>query len=347
MCTADAKIDTRVLIGLTIALALVIAVAALLLLDTTGQKGSGLGEQFQYDLAELVKVDPNLILYAEVGDPIPTGFSNSRALAVDPNGNIYVAGDNAVRIFSRTGRKITQFQTTQSPTALTIGPNRNIYLAIANRIEQYTPQGRRLTTWSTDSDNAIITSIAVYHNHVFVADAANRLVLHFDTTGKLLNRIGRKDPDRNIPGFVIPSPYFDLAVATDGLLRVTNPGMHRIEAYTFDGDLEFFWGSFSSAIDGFCGCCNPVNFAILPDDSFVTVEKGLVRVKIYDPDGKFVGVVAGPQQLLPAKAARICETPAQCQAGGFDVAVDPDGRVLVLDTINNTIRIFARKTSQQ
>ena len=50
--------------------------------------------------------------------------------------------------------------------------------------------------------------------------------------------IGARDPDRNIRGFVVPSPYFCVRMAPDGLLRVTNPGEHQIEAYTLDGDLE-------------------------------------------------------------------------------------------------------------
>jgi hypothetical protein len=170
----------------------------------------------------------------------------------------------------------------------------------------------------------------------------------------LINRIGEKSPERNIPGFVIPSPYFDLAVASDGLLRVTNPGRHRIEAYTFEGDLEFWWGEFSSRLEGFCGCCNPVNFAILPDDSFVTCEKGLVRVKIYNHKGNFVGVVAGPEQLVEGGASRVSEfgagsgsREAGARAGGFDVAVDSRGRIFVLDTIKNVVRIFARKKAGQ
>jgi hypothetical protein len=158
----------------------------------------------------------------------------------------------------------------------------------------------------------------------------------------LLNRIGGKNKVRNIPGFVIPSPYFDLAIADDGLLRVVNPGRHRIEAYTFGGDLEFWWGTYSPNVEGFCGCCNPVNFAILKDGGFVTAEKGLVRVKVYDADGKFAGVVAGPEQLIEACDAKICQVPTNCQLGGFDLAVDNKQQVLVLDTLRNVIRTFAK-----
>ncbi|MHC4655408.1 MAG: hypothetical protein ACYS91_10375 [Planctomycetota bacterium] len=109
-----------------------------------------------------------------------------------------------------------------------------------------------------------------------------------------------------------------------------------------NGDLEFSWGKFSNVnIKGFCGCCNPVNFAILADESFVTCEKGLARVKIYDQDGIFVGVVAGSKQLI-GKAGRICNIPAECQSRAFDVAVDAHERIFVLDTIKNVVRIFTR-----
>ena len=63
---------------------------------------------------------------------------------------------------------------------------------------------------------------------MFVADAGRRIVVRYDLEGNFVNEIGRKDEKRNIDGFVIPSPYFDIAVAKDGLLRVVNPGEHRI-----------------------------------------------------------------------------------------------------------------------
>lgn len=341
------------LIGIVVVLAIVTAIFALARLDVTGRKGSGLSDQFVYDVKDLAKIDPNLILYEETASPIGTGFTHARGLAVGPQGGIYVAGDKAIRRFSESGQMLAEIELTDMPGCLTLAGDGKVYIGVKDHVEIYAcpelverdGRNKRLASWPAvdGSGNAVVTSIAVSKDDVFVADAGNRIVLHYDTTGKLINRIGQKDPQRNIPGFVIPSPYFDLAVARDGLLRVTNPGRHRIEAYTFDSDLEFWWGKFSSALEGFCGCCNPVNFAILDDGSFVTCEKGLVRVKIYDPQGVFVGVVAGPEQLVEGGTSRVCTLPSQCQAGGFDVAVDSRGRILVLDTIKNTVRMFTRK----
>jgi hypothetical protein len=295
-----------------------------------------------YDVNELATVDPNLILYEESTQPIDTRFASSHAIVVGPEGAIYVAGDQAIRVFAETGGLLSEFKVAGAPRCLAVADDGKFYVGMKDHVEVYNGKGKRLAAWQSLGDDAVLTSIAVSQNDVFVADAGNEIVLHYDASGNLIKRIGEKDKDRNIPGFVVPSPYFDLAIGRDGLLRVVNPGCHRIEAYTFHGDREFWGGEFSSRWHGFTGCCNPVNFAILDDESFVTCEKGLIRVKIYDPEGEFVGVVAGPEQLVEGGVSRICTIPAACQAGGFDVAVDAEGRIFVLDTIKNIVRIFTR-----
>jgi hypothetical protein len=333
----------KTFIGILIAVAVIIAIVAVIRLDTTGKKGSGLGDEFIYDLKDLGKIDPKLILYEESAPPIVTAFTDSRGIAIDSKGNIYAAGDKAVRKFADNGNLLGEIILTDVPMSLAVSDDGKLYIAFKDHVQIYDGVGKRLATWQSLGNDAVLTSIAVSKNNVLVADAGNRIVYRFDKTGKLINRIGEKDKAGNIPGFIVPSPHFDLAVAPDGLLRVVNPGRHLIEAYTFEGDREFSWGKFSNVdLKGFCGCCNPVNFAILDDESFVTCEKGLTRVKIYDPDGVFVGAVAGPEQLVEEGSARICDTAAECQDSGFDVAVDSKGRIFVMDTIKNTVRIFTK-----
>ncbi len=337
---------TKILIGVLIALAIVTAVVALVRLDTTGKKGSGLGKEYLYEID--AKIDPNLILYEESAQWLNTSFTDAYGIALDSQGSIYIAGDKAIRVFTGSGNLLNEIELTDVPRCLTVAGDGRIYVGMKNHVEVYNDDGKRLATWESLGNDAVLTSIAVSKKDVFVADAGNRIVMHYDITGKLINRIGKKDKERNIPGFVIPSPYFDLAVGRDGLLRVVNPGRLRIEAYTFEGDLEFWWGKFSNVdVKGFCGCCNPANFAILDDESFVTCEKGLTRVKIYDAEGTFVGVVAGTEQLIEGGTARICYFPDQCKAGGFDVAVDAAGRIFVLDTIKNVVRIFTKVKVEQ
>jgi hypothetical protein len=75
----------------------------------------------------------------------------------------------------------------------------------------------------------------------------------------------------------------------------------------------------------------------------VTCEKGLVRVKEYDEEGKLIGVVAGPDQLGWQAPLRVCEKPEDCHARGLDAAVDGQGRIYVLDQVRNVVRIFEKK----
>ena len=137
-------------------------------------------------------------------------------------------------------------------------------------------------------------------------------------------------PVAGIPGFIVPSPYFDVAVAPDGLLRVVNPGAHRVEAYTFDGHLELSWGKRGMGIGDFCGCCNPSNIAILPDGRVVTAEKGIPRVKVYSASGSSSAWWPGrkcwrPTSRPPSKPA------TSSRLHPVDLAVDSRARILVLD----------------
>jgi len=339
----SAAANVKILLGVLITLATVVAAVSVVRLDTFGSRGNRIGRKFAGDIAELSRIDPNLILYEESSVRITTGFEQSQAIAADSQGRIYVAGDNAVRVFAPTGDAVNEINLSQ--TALCVEPDDDgrIYLGTNDHVEVYNANGQQIATWQSLGDNAFLTAIAASGDNIFVADAGNRIVLRYDRSGKIVNRIGEKDVERNVPGFMIPSPYFDLAVTKDGLLRVVNPGRLRVEAYTFEGDFEFSWGESSLAVEGFCGCCNPADFAVLPDGGFITSEKGLARVKVYDSQGTFVGVVAGPDQLLEGGTPYIAELPEKRRAGGFDVAVDPAGRVLILDRINNAVRFYTKK----
>jgi hypothetical protein len=335
-----------VLTSLVVVAAVVVAAVVVLRRDMSGQNGSGLSDAFDYNLADLKKIDPSLILYHQIAE-IPLSLKEPRGIAVGPDDKIYVAGDKLLAVFLPGGAKQAEFALTGEPRGLAVGgphhafPGR-IYVAMKGRVDVLDEAGKRVAAWEELGPKAVLTSIAVGEQDILVADAGNRIVLRYDPSGKLLGRIGQRDPAKHIPGFVIPSPYFDVAVAADGLVRAVNPGAHRIEAYTLDGDLEVAWGSRGEGIEGFCGCCNPTNIAVLPDGRFVTSEKGIPRVKIYAADGQFVGVVTGPETLAPTETI-LEETRPDHKLPVFDVAADSRGRVLVLDPLAVKVRIFETK----
>lgn len=295
-------------------------------------------QQYRYSLDSLTKVDPSLLLYRPV-QTIPTGLAHPRCITIDPNGLILVAGDKRILWFERSGRLAAAIDLQIQPHAVAILPEGRLYLAARDHVEVYDRSGQQLQVWSAVNPESVLTSIAVADGHVFVADAGNRVVYSYDLAGALIGRIGQKDPSLGIDGLVVPSPHLDLAVAGDGALVVANPGRHRLEMYTFDGHLKQAWGRFGLDIEGFSGCCNPVSIAILPNGGLVTCEKGLIRVKLFSADGRFLGVAAGPSEL-DKPDCKTCQTVDQCQDSAFDVAVDREGLVYVLDTQDRLIRVF-------
>jgi hypothetical protein len=331
------------LIVAVVAVAVGIASYAIVKDDPWAKRGSGLPKTFTLDLKDLINVDPDLIRFEQTAQ-FAVPLQQVRAIAVGPERKIYVAGNRAVHVFHADGRSQMVIATKGAPSCIAVGPSDHaapgrIYVGAGRRIELFDPDGKPAGTWEGFDEMAMLTSIAVAKNDVFVADAGNRVVLRYDASGKLVGKIGAPDPDREMPGFIVPSPHFDVAVDPEGLIYVANPGVGRIETYTLDGDLEAFWGKAGPAIGDFFGCCNPSQFALLPSGQFVTSEKGIPRIKVYSNAGELVCVVAGPQQLEVAES-EIGDPRFSSGQVVFDVATDDQGHVLVLDPRKRSVRIF-------
>jgi len=294
--------------------------------------------KFDYHVERFRIVDPALIRYKRTlrfGVPKP----EARRLAMGPDQRLYVAAGNSILVLDQRGALLRALDASNSVRSIAVAPDGTIFAGANDHIELFDAQSRRTAVWETPKGQPILTGIALSADEVFVADAGNRIVWRYDRSGRLLRRIGEKDPQRNIPGFAVPSAFFDVKVGHDGLLRVANPGRHRVEIYTPDGDLEFSWGKPGAAIDAFCGCCNPCNLDLLPDGRVVTFEKGLPRVKIFSMKGALECVVAPPGSFAdPAQGITARE---DCSYGGIDGVVDARGNVFVLDRIGQDIQVFA------
>lgn len=324
--------NSKVLVAAVLVVAIAAALAAVIFKNRADETKSGLSDEFDYDLDQLRAVDPALIVYDETAT-IDVGLAEPRAIAVGANGRIYVAGDKTVRVFDPQGVRLPgDISLDDAPTSIAIAADSTIFLAMTDHVEVYESNGTRSAAWDPVSAETRITSIALAEEDLFVADYGHREVVHYKRSGQIVGPIG---------DFVIPSPFFDVAVGPDRTLHVTNTGEHRIEIYSFDGNLISWWGEFSNtAVEGFSGCCNPVNFALLADgEGYVTCEKGLTRVKIYDPEGNLVGFVAEPRQFARHDARK--EAPGfNWDLVGLDVAVGAAGRIVVLDRTTAEIRIF-------
>ena len=133
---------------------------------------------------------------------------------------------------------------------------------------------------------------------MLAADAVARCIRHYHRQGRLRNNIG----DRHRKGgFHIPNGVVDFAVDAGGVVHVANPGMHRVERYTPEGELVGRIGRFDGVDpEGFPGCCNPTNLTVANDGRVVVTEKAGPRVKVYDPDGALISVVAAGEAFDPA-----------------------------------------------
>jgi hypothetical protein len=294
------------------------------------------------DRGELSEGATVAVAFAEFA-PIRLGDFVPTALAVAPDGSILVAGAGRLMfldapalagkdaVVPRGARKTLALSGDATPTCLAVGGDGTAYVGFPARIDAFSPDGT-VRTVANFAPSARITSIIVCEADLFAADAGNRVVCQIRLAdGAILREIGRPgaaaEPGR---GFVVPSPYFDVAPGADDSLWVVNPGHHRLENYAANGTLLRSWQRIGSEVADFCGCCNPIHIAILPDGSFLTAEKGIPRVKVHDPDGEFRELVAGPEAFDEGTIPG-------------DVAMVPDGRVLVLDPVRRQIRVFQRK----
>jgi DNA-binding beta-propeller fold protein YncE len=282
---------------------------------------------YEFNIDEFSQVDSSLILYKEqknfrINFDTPAGISYCK-------NKIYIVGDNRLITIDPTGKLLFETSLAEKPTCVFASPD-NIFIGHKNSISVITPEGNKASEWKDFSDSTVITSIAELSGKVYVADAGKRKVWRFDKGGHKLGEFKGEGGTGQILGFIIPSPYFDLAFNADGELWVVNPGRHSLENYTSEGKLRTFWENQSIKTDGFSGCCNPAHFSFSPDGSFVTSEKGLVRIKIYKPSGEFLGVVAPPSKF-------------QTNGHAPDLAVDDQGNVYALDFDKKVIRFFVKK----
>ena len=312
------------------------------LLPPRSQAASARDNPFSYNLDRYRKVDPQWLHFQKTSSftfPQP----EPRRIAIDREDRLYLAAGREVIILDRQGVPVGVIQCEAPVRCVAVAADGTRYVGFKDHVEAFDAKGQRTARWEPHAGRPFLTGLAVGENDLFAADAGNRAILRYDRSGKLVARIGERNRDRNIPGLIVPSACLDVEIGSDGLLRVNNPGRHRVETYTVNGDLELAWGRASAAIDGFCGCCNPVNLELLPDGRCVTFEKGLPRVKVYSPAGQLESVVAGPDQFTENGNVSPVLDAEGGPAGVLDGAIDSQGRIYALDLVSRRVDILQRR----
>lgn len=315
------KLVNIVLVVLALGIAIIIARDFVM-----NRAGKVIENPYAFDVSEYAKVSADEILYEEekvlqlrVAEPKGIAFHQ---------GTLFVIADSSLLQMNLQGQLLKETKLEASPTAIAVDDL--VWLGMKNQVVCLNFDGQEVERWENYGDRSVITSLAVSPDFVFVADAGNRLVYQCKKNGELVRQIGEKDEQKAVPGFVVPSPYFDIALSEEGYLWAVNPGRHSLENFNAEGALRTSWTSSSVKTEGFSGCCNPAHMTMMSENAFVTSEKGIVRVKIYDQHGKYQGVVAAPDQF-----EEVAHAP--------DVCVDENRRVILLDFDRKQVRIFKPK----
>ena len=207
-----------------------------------GTEGAGTANPFAYDVSRFQKTDPKLITYEEVTRwAVP--HKEARRLAIGPDDQLYVCAGNYISRLNRSGQTGLELALTGPACCVAVAGDGTIFAGLRDHVEVFDSKGARAAKWESPDPKTWLTGLAADDKNVFAADAVKLTVLRYDRNGKITGRIGQKNAERNVPGLIVPSPFLDVMIHRDGLLRVNNPGRHQVEAYTFDGNLEAVWAS--------------------------------------------------------------------------------------------------------
>lgn len=286
------------------------------------------GNQYELNIDEYKVVDPSLIAYKETKNyTIQADSVNGIAYSRQ---KIYIVADQFLQVFDLKGKQLLKVNLPDPPKCLDVTKDGTIMIGFKDHIGMFSENGEQIWMAERINSQSVITAVTVKGKVIFVADAGNRAVHRYNISGNYLDSFEGKTGGKDLHGFIIPSANFDLKINEEGELWVVNPGKHALENYTEEGELRAFWENNSLKVDGFSGCCNPAHFTFLPDGSFVTSEKGIVRIKIHKPSGEFLSVVAAPEKFKEDGKAP-------------DITADENGNIYALDYDRKIIRLFALK----
>jgi DNA-binding beta-propeller fold protein YncE len=284
------------------------------------------------DVTAMKKIDTARIGYIRTRI-IETGMNDLSGIAINEEAQVYVSGNRQVTAFDTMGTEILSFTIDSATTSIALDRD-NVYLGSGPRILNYNLTTKKTDHWKSFRSSGYITSLTVHAGFVYAADAASKRVLKYNPEGELVLEIGKKDSLTGAPGFVLPSMYCDVAFDAFDALWVVDAGRLQLENYNQKGTLRSSWDRTVTPDNSFSGCCNPAHMAILPDGRFVTYEKGIDKIKVFDPSGRFVCFVAGAGYFRG-------NTDFQIGNNNLvkDLATDLSGNIYVLDAYNR-INIF-------
>lgn len=224
---------------------------------------------------------------------IPVDEGKLVSVTASEAGEIYIGGEAFVSCYSPDLKRNWILKMPARITAMSVNGD-TVFASSNELIYLISKSGKMINEWGPYEANSIITSVSADDFHIAFADAGIKRVFILNKKGEVVSMIGQSDNR-----FIIPSPYFDVALFSEDLLYIANTGNHRIETWTTDGKFLEQSGGPGTAPDAFCGCCNPAHFTVV-SNGIITAEKGINRIKIIDQHGSFIEFVSSQNSFTPS-----------------------------------------------
>jgi hypothetical protein len=264
----------------------------------------------------------SLTEYWKVSHVLNIKEGSLKAVTVSIKGRIYLGGDSFVSCFDNDLKLVWSIRTPFPVTSLSNFGD-TIYASTIELIIVINTNGEIKDEWGPYEDKSLITSVSANKSFIAFADAGNKMIFILDKSGVVKKLIGQNDGQ-----FILPSPYFDVALNEDNAVFVANTGHRRIETRNIEGELKSYFGEPGTAPGAFCGCCNPAHFAVIPN-GFVTSEKGINRIKILNKSGAFVEYVSAVNKFYPSVP--------------LDVASVDGKTIYAANPVDSKLYVFTRK----
>jgi sugar lactone lactonase YvrE len=233
--------------------------------------------------------------------PWTSGGISFEALAVGPDGSVYVADACSFRIqkFTDSGEFVTQWgsrgagdgqfdENTSNALCLgvSVGPDSSVYVADYgnNRIQKFTSSGEYMMKWGnpgTGTGQFSLPQDVTVGPDGSVYVVSNNRISKFTSTGTFVTEGRSFGPSQT--SFAGPQA---VAAGPDGLLYVTN-GWMRYFVAILNSDCAYLsaWQSFGSGDGQFD---TPRDVAVGPDGSIYVADAQNYRIQRFTPSGRFV-----------------------------------------------------------
>jgi len=267
-----------------IAVFVILVFIGYMIFDSVSPEGS---DNTSSGLENLIYPDGNW----KVSDELKVTDGTLKAVAVSEDGIVFLGGESFISCYDIDLKKKWSIKTPNTITSLSAFGGL-VYASTLDLIFVINSEGKTEEEWGPFEDNAIITSVSANSTGVAFADAGNKIIVLLDKEGIVTKLIGQNDGQ-----FVVPSPYFDVALDAGGFIYAANTGHRRLEFRGTDGALISYFGEPGTAPENFCGCCNPAHF-VKTKNGYITAEKGINRIKILGESGEFIEFVSSKNKFV-------------------------------------------------